>query len=268
MKIANLRIIADDFGLTKSVNDGIVFLLKENKINGASLMADGGAVDDAIIKLKGLSNPNLGIHFVLVEEKSLSGVGLSKNYRTFFIKYILGLIKLSEVEKELKAQLEKIISIGLKPNFINSHQHLHLLPGIMDIIIRLAKERQIPYVRTVNEIVFIPRSYYKYNLIFYNFFRFLQLIFLRFLSKLAKRKLKNAGLKYNDFFVGFMNAGNIGEGDIKFAQELAQKHPDKVIELSSHPGYENEDLRRQYGHWGNYSWKKELKLLEQMINDK
>lgn len=257
-----LKIIADDLGLAKSVNDGIIFLLKENKIHGASLMANGEAFEDAVAQLKNANNANTGIHFVLVEEKSISGIELPKSYKIFFINYLLGLIKLTEIEKELQAQLNKVIDVGIKPKFINSHQHLHLLPAITDIVIKLAKERQIPYVRTVNEIVFTSRSYCKYNVVFSKFFRFLQLIFLRFLSGVAKRKLKNAGLKSNNFFIGFVNAGNVREGDIKFTRELAKKYPNKIVELGCHPGYEDENLRRQYKHWGKYNWQKELNLLK------
>ena len=249
-----LRIIADDFGLIKSVNDGIVFLLKEGKISGASLMANGEAFEDAIAQLSGIQTANVGAHLVLVEEKSLSGMNLPKNHRTFFVRYILGLIKLSDIEKELRAQIKKITNAGVKINFVNSHQHLHLLPGIMGIVIKLAKEYQVPHIRLVNEVVFIPRSYYKYDILFSKFFRILQLFFLRFLSRLAKKQIQKAGLQCNDFFVGFVNAGSLSESDIKYAKNLAEKYPDKIIELGCHPGYEGEELKRKYKHWGNYNW--------------
>ena len=146
LKIKNLRIIADDLGLTKSVNDGIIFLLKKGKISGASLMANGEAFDDAVEKIKIFPDANVGIHFVLVEEKPLVLKSLSKNHKTFFIKYILGQVNLKDIEKELRAQLNKCVQAGIKPSFINSHQHLHLLPAIANIVIKLAKEFNIFYV--------------------------------------------------------------------------------------------------------------------------
>src|SRR3989344_3942543 len=135
-----LQIIADDLGLAKSVNDGIIFLLKEGKINGASLMANGEAFDDAVRQCLENKYANIGIHLVLVEEKQLTSMFFPKNHKAFFIKYLLGIIKLSDVENELRAQLSRMTSVGVKPAFINSHQHLHLLPGIMNVIIKLAKE--------------------------------------------------------------------------------------------------------------------------------
>ncbi|OGM99338.1 MAG: hypothetical protein A2817_02750 [Candidatus Yanofskybacteria bacterium RIFCSPHIGHO2_01_FULL_39_8b] len=261
-----LKIIADDLGLHKSVNDGIIFLVKNNKIDGASLMTSGEAFDDAIAQCLGAEPLNIGIHLVLVEEKSLSGIKLPKSHRLFFIKYILGLIKLSAIEKELRAQLDKCIQSGIKPTFINSHQHLHLLPGIMNIVISVAQEYRIPYIRIVNEIVFIPRSYYKYNssLIKFilKFLRIGQLLVLKLLSGLAKKKIKNSGLKCNDFFIGFVNAGDLSDEDINRAKKLANQYPNSVIELGCHPGHESRELREKY-KWGRaYNWKKELDLLE------
>lgn len=251
-----LQIVADDLGLNPAVNEGVFFAFKNGLIDGASLMANGEAFDDAIQRLKDFPGANIGAHLVLVEEKSLTGIKLSKNHKTFFVKYILGLIRKDDIAKEMEAQIQKILKAGIKPQFINSHQHLHLLPGIMRIIISLAKRSGIFYIRIVNEPVFLGHG---------KLFRQTQLLFLNFLSKLAKNKIRKAGLKYNDYFVGFIDAGKLGEGDIKKAEKLAQKYSDKIIELGCHPGHEDEGLREKYKHW-KYNWQMELDVLKK-IND-
>ncbi len=249
-----LKIIADDLGLHKSVNDGIIFLLKEGKIDGGSLMANGELFDDAVLQCLEVRPPNIGVHLNLVEQRSiLSGKPMTKNHRVFFIKYIFGLINKDEIAKELRAQVEKVVKAGIKPAFLNGNQHLHLLPGIMDVTVRLAKEYNIPYIRIVNE----PVSFREGKL-----FRQLQLIFLNFLSMSAKNKIRKANLKCNDYFIGFINAGNLSVSDIKLARELAAEYPDKVIEVGAHPGYQNHDLEEKYGHWGYSNWQKELELLK------
>lgn len=247
----NLKIIADDLGLAVPVNRGIFDLMKSGHVDGASLMANGEAFDDAIEITKMLPQANIGIHLVLVEEKSLTGIKLPKNHKEFFIKYIFGLINKKKIEAEFCAQIQKILHVGIKPVFINSHQHLHLLPGIMDIVIKIAKENNIEYIRLVNELI---RDEGK-------IFRKLQLLFLNFLSSLAKKKLEKHGLKYNDFFVGFINAGNLDKKDLQKAQELKNKHPDEIIELGCHPGFEDDQLRVKYKHWA-YNWREEYDLLK------
>lgn len=253
MHFTMLRIIADDLGLHKSVNDGIVFLLKEKKIDGASLMPNGEAFEDAVRQCKDFQFLNIGIHLNLVEQMSVIwGKPMLKNHRIFFIKYVLGLIGKDFIKRELEAQIKKVIQAGIKPVFFNGNQHLHLLPGIMNIVIRLAIKYGVNCIRIVNEPVSLGKG---------KLFRQLQLLFLNFLSKFAKNKIKKAGLKCNDYFVGFVNAGNLSEDDIKQAWELTENGHDKVVEVGCHPGYEDENLRRQYRHWGDYNWKKELNLL-------
>jgi chitin disaccharide deacetylase len=250
----NLLIIADDLGLHPRINDGIIEALKSGWITGASLMANGAAFDDAVEKYKVVRPPYIGLHLVLVEEKSLTGIVLPNNHKVFFIQYILGLIKLSDIEKELRAQINKCIDAGIRPAFINSHQHLHLLPGVMDIVVGLAKEFNISYIRTVNEVINIRRSSHIY--------RSLQLLFLNLLTLIASKKIIKNGLKTNNYFVGFLSAGNLGEEDIKKAKKLTNKYPDKTIELGCHPGYEDKELKDRYRHWGNYNWQNELSLLK------
>src|SRR3989338_11458981 len=197
----DISIIADDLGLLPSVNEGIFFALKNRLIDGASLMANGEAFDHAVRQCLENKYENIGIHLVLVEEKPITSMFFPKNHKTFFVKYLLGIIKLSDVENELRAQLSRMTSVGVKPAFINSHQHLHLLPGIMNVIIKLAKEFEVHYIRLVTEPIFFGEG---------SLFRRAQLLFLNFLSWLAKGKIEKAGLRHNDFFVGFLSAGNLG----------------------------------------------------------
>lgn len=215
-------------------------------------MPVGKEFDDAVAKAKDLGGAVLGIHFVLVDEKPLVLKTLPQNHKVFFIKYILGLIKPKDIEDELKAQLNKCIQAGVVPAFINSHQHLHLLPGIMNIVVGLAKEHGIPYIRIVNEPISLGHG---------KLFRQAQLLFLNFLSKIAKNKIKKAGLKCNDFFIGFINAGNLSLDDLILAKRLQNKHPDKIIELGCHPGFESSGLVDKYSRW-QYNWQKELELLD------
>ena len=54
------------------MNEGIFFALKNRLIDGASLMANGEAFDDAVRQCLENKYENIGIHLVLVEEKPLT----------------------------------------------------------------------------------------------------------------------------------------------------------------------------------------------------
>lgn len=247
-----VQVIADDLGLNAAVNDGIFLGLNKGFIDGASLMPNGKAFEDALSKIRNLDNPKIGIHFVLVEENPLVLKTFSKNHRIFFIKYIFGLISVRSIKRELEAQLNKCIQAGIKPAFINSHQHLHLLPGIMNIVIGLAKKHDILYIRTINEPVVFRKT---------KVMRKIQLLFLNFLSKLARSKIQKEGLLSNDYFIGFVNAGNLTKEDVLKAKNIKQPNPDKIIELGCHPGFEDEMLKENYRDW-KYNWKMEFELLD------
>lgn len=265
MATNNLKIIADDLGLDESVNEGIFFALKKGLVSGASLMANGNAFNHAVNLIKSDPWVNIGIHLGLVEEKSLAlpheipslvdrTGSFPASYRHFFIKYVLGRINKSEIEREYEAQIKKCLDNGIKLNFMNSHQHLHLLPAISGIMVKLAKKYRIPYIRTVNG-PFQSQG---------GVFRKAQLAILRLLSKIAKNKIRKSGLETNDYFVGFINAGNLSSADIKLAIKLKNKKPDLTIELGCHPGFENDELRGKYHHW-DYHWENDLKTLKETL---
>jgi len=244
-----IKIIADDLGLDESVNQAIVSLLKEKAIDGASLMANGQAFEDALVRIRELNfESNIGAHLVLVGEKSILGGDLNPDYKVFFIKYLLGKINFKNIEDELRAQLKKIVDAGIQLRFLNSHQHLHLLPKLGLITIKLAKEFNIPYIRTVSEPFYAG-----------SFFRRVQLILLRYFSSRLTKRIKANNLQTNDCFAGFLKAGSIGLKDLEKARELARKNPSKIVELNCHPGFENPELRGRY-KWG-YSWEAEYNLL-------
>ena len=67
--------------------------------------------------------------------------------RLYFILKSFNKNFLDEVEKEYRAQIEKIIK-NVKVDHIDSHVHMHAIPNLFKIVCKLAKEYNIPYVRT------------------------------------------------------------------------------------------------------------------------
>src|SRR5580692_10909991 len=110
---------ADDFGMTRGVNEGIIRGHREGILTSTTLMANGPEFDDAVARAK--LNPELGIgcHLVLVggpavapKEKISSLVdgngNLPESLGAFVARLSVGLIRLNAIERELRAQIEKI----------------------------------------------------------------------------------------------------------------------------------------------------------------
>src|ERR1700677_2331171 len=116
---------ADDFGLTRGVNEGIVSAHQDGILTSATLMATGPAFDDAVERA--LANPSLGVgcHLVLVGGKAVSPPAeipsladaagkMPESLPAFVAKISTGKINPGEVERELRAQIKKIRPAGVE----------------------------------------------------------------------------------------------------------------------------------------------------------
>jgi predicted glycoside hydrolase/deacetylase ChbG (UPF0249 family) len=145
--VKRLIVTADDVGLHRGMTDGAIRAHAEGIVTACSLVANGVAFDDAVERLRDTPSLEVGVHLALVEERALTtGAPMPKGYIHFLLSR-----KPFDVERELRAQLEKVLATGLRVTHLNGHQHLHMLPRIFTIVQRLADEHGIGYVRVVND---------------------------------------------------------------------------------------------------------------------
>ena len=135
---------ADDFGLNPGVSQGILSLADRDRLSAVSCMVNGADFNLRAKDLFALRNKvQIGLHFNLTE-----GHFLSERDRPCFglnellLKSHARLIKPSFIVKELNAQLDHFIHImGMMPDFIDGHQHVHQFPIIRTIILNLYEQR-------------------------------------------------------------------------------------------------------------------------------
>ena len=145
---------ADDFGLTRGVNAGIIRAHREGILTSATLMANGSAFEDAVEGA--LANPTLGVgcHLVLVggfsvappeEIPTLAGRDgrLPASLATLVAKVTTGKIRAVDMERELLAQIEKIRRAGIDPTHLDTHKHAHAHPGVLEAVGRVARQTGI-----------------------------------------------------------------------------------------------------------------------------
>ena len=153
---------ADDFGLCASINRGVIASHHEGIVRAASLICTGDAFDEAADYARKNPSLDLGLHLSLVDGTPVGSpstvptlIGTDgffhPNYGSFLRRYITGKIAVVEIETEFRAQLRKVLDAGLRISHIDSHQHLHVLPAILEIVTRLAGEHGIPAVRLPDE---------------------------------------------------------------------------------------------------------------------
>ena len=62
----------------------------------------------------------------------------------------------STLERELRAQIERVVSAGITPSHLDSHKHSHTHPRVMKAIARVAADFGIKSVRNPFENVAAP----------------------------------------------------------------------------------------------------------------
>ncbi|MEJ8322707.1 chitin disaccharide deacetylase [Kosakonia sacchari] len=143
-----LIVNADDFGLSKGQNYGIIDSFRHGVVTSTTALVNGDAVEHAA----GLSRrePLLGVgmHFALTLGKPLTPMpGLARNGQLG--KWIWQMaqedaLPLEEIAGELEAQYQRFIALfGREPTHLDSHHHVHMIPQILPIVAEFAAERGV-----------------------------------------------------------------------------------------------------------------------------
>jgi predicted glycoside hydrolase/deacetylase ChbG (UPF0249 family) len=220
-------------------------------------MPVGRAFDQAARLAREAPGLDIGIHLTLVEERPLlpahqlpSLVGsegrLLPHADRFVLRYLAGRIALAEVRRELAEQCRRVLDAGLSPSHVDSHQHLHLLPRLLEVVLELCREFGIPTIRLVHE----PRVVRQVGRT--PPARIGQALILNALSRRARLR-QRSGV---DGFLGFLCAGRLDERELLRLLEHLPNHG--TWELGCHPGLP--DGETPYPHWG-YHWESALAAL-------
>src|SRR5689334_13125533 len=157
-----LIVNADDFGFTEQVSRGILDAHREGIVTSTTLMANGAAFDAAVAMSRQAPRLGIGVHLNLTEGEPVSPalripslVDGSGRLHLTPARLLKGLfrrqINLGDVETELRRQITRILSAGISPTHLDGHKHVHVLPGVSEIVIRLAQEFSIRRVRCPQE---------------------------------------------------------------------------------------------------------------------
>lgn len=149
---------ADDFGFSSGINKGIIKSYKKGLTTSTSIVCNTKNFDRDIKELKKLEELGKGVHLNLTVGKPISNErdiptltnkkGLfEKNVYNFIFKLTILRVKREHIERELEAQIKKAVYKLDDIDHIDSHQHVHILPQIYPIVLKLAKKYKIPFVR-------------------------------------------------------------------------------------------------------------------------
>jgi chitin disaccharide deacetylase len=259
----SIIVTADDLGLDPYINKGIVDAYQNGIITCSALLMNAPATEEGITIARGNPGLEVGIHLSIVEGYSLrnvastiteikpyfdSGICLKRNWSEFVKCYLMGRIDLNELEEEFELQIRKFKSNFDSIPFLNSTQHMHLLPGIWKIVLKLCKTHGIKYIR-------LPRLTFPDRLWFNK--RILYIFPFSLLGSYCRLSLKNTGIQSADNVVGMQFSGNISAEKLKF---ILSHLGHGVNEIVLHPGFKSQYLINHLpSSYSNFEWEEELK---------
>jgi predicted glycoside hydrolase/deacetylase ChbG (UPF0249 family) len=261
--LRKLIVTADDVGLHPGMTRGALAACDAGIVTAVSVAAVGRAFAPAVelLQERGTTGPDVGIHLTLVGERPLSPpkripslVGpdgaLLPGYPALAQRSLLGRLAAAEVEAELRLQIERLLQTGLPVVHANSHQHLHVLPGIWEIVLRLVEEHGIRFVRIPGEPAlggrWTPRA--------------AQLAMLNHLSRRARRRLPGTGrIAAPARTLGLADAGHLTVESLGRALAGVGETGGSAAELVCHPGIGDRALATAYD-W-DYRWDAETAAL-------
>jgi len=184
-------ITVDDFGINEQANKLIEKTIKTKIVTHVSVMTNMPGSIQAFEIIKRSRGVEYGLHLNLTQPFG-------------------GLVHLENKIREQIKLLRKIAPI----TFINSHHHVHFIPWIANIVIKLAKQYRIQYIRRPQKIWFPPAGKSR--------------IIKSLAIQIAGTLVNLRGLKSSDYFI---DLDWINE---TYRLEILRKLP-KNVEISCHP---------------------------------
>jgi predicted glycoside hydrolase/deacetylase ChbG (UPF0249 family) len=151
---------ADDLGMSLEVNDAIFALIARGCLTSATVLANGVALGDAITRARDFPKCSFGIHLNASEFRPLTddpGLSPIRDRTGNFINNRLREICITPalqdaIVSEWLAQVNLVRSLGLAVSHLDSHHHMHTVPGIFFSLKKVQKVAGINRVRTTMNI--------------------------------------------------------------------------------------------------------------------
>ena len=152
----NLRINADDFGLHPGISRAIVGAAREGLVNAFSVVPFADEESAGLLS-EACSIPGIriGAHLSFVEVPLLTRPAAfpdgrpPASHREFLRLWLGRRITRQIVRDEWRAQLDRLRQRlgGAGISHLDSHQHLHALPGLWTVARELQREYRVPLLR-------------------------------------------------------------------------------------------------------------------------
>ena len=246
--VRELIVNADEFGLTEGANLGIAEVYQNGICTSTTLVANMYAFDHAVDLARQMPGLAVGVHLnithgspVLPEVRVHSLVdddGLFYRRGPFLRRAIAGQVDLIHIEDEFRAQIEKVMAVGILPSHLDSHESIYMYPPIFRVLASLAREFHLP-VRLQDERLathgFASREV---QVRYLTSETFAKNQVMNILANRYRVLLRDWGIPTTDHFISTFGCYRKQPNDLYAAlrHELVNL-PEGVAELMVHPGF-------------------------------
>ncbi len=249
----NLIVNADDLGWTAGVNRGVAEAHRNGIVTSASLLANGAAFAEAVELARKTRGLGVGVHLNLSDGPPTAAreavptlVNASREFEggpdSLLLKIATRGLSMREVEMEWEAQISKVRGAGVEPTHLDGHKHVHMLPGLFEIALRLAKRHGIGAIRVSHEAsglrAALSTGKVRAAVVLK---QGVQARGLKLLARDAREQADRAGVSTADYFCGIAQTGELTKEGVA---RLLRSLPEGTTELMCHPGYADEALRK------------------------
>jgi hopanoid biosynthesis associated protein HpnK len=251
--VRNLIVNADDLGWTEGVNRGIVEAHRNGIVTSTSLLANGGAFASGVDMARSTPGLGVGVHLnlsdgppVAAPELVTSLVNNSGEFEggpeSLLLRIASRGLAAYEVEQEWQAQIEKVRDAGIQPTHLDGHKHVHMLPGLFEIALRLAKRYAVRAIRVAHEASTLRAALSTGEELHTAAVlkQGVQARGLKLLARDAREQAEQAGISTTDYFCGIAQTGEMTKDGVA---QLLRSLPEGTTELMCHPGYADEALQ-------------------------
>jgi hopanoid biosynthesis associated protein HpnK len=251
--LKNLIVNADDLGWTTGVNRGIAEAHRNGIVTSASLLANGAAFASGVELAKSTPGLGVGVHLNLSDGPPIAPRelvasllndqgGFAGGPESLLLRIAKRDVTVREVEQEWEAQIEKVKDAGIQPTHLDGHKHVHMLPGLFEVALRLAKRYGIGAIRVAHEASSLRSALSAGDELHTSVVlkQGVQARGLKLLARDAREQAERAGISTADYFCGIAQTGEMTkEGVARLLRHL----PEGTTELMSHPGYADQELQ-------------------------
>ncbi|MBW4614955.1 MAG: hopanoid biosynthesis-associated protein HpnK [Desmonostoc vinosum HA7617-LM4] len=234
-----LIINGDDFGFSRGVNEAIITAHEKGVLTSTSLMVSGDAADEAIALARTHPNLGVGLHLVLVCGRSVlppeqiphlvdSEGNFPDSPLQAGLRYQFHRAAREELRQEIRAQLTKFRESGLHLSHVDGHLHLHVHPVVLGILVELAQEFEIKFIR-------LPAEELGMNLKFDRGGLLTKLVWSGVFGRLrdyGEGLLKSQGISFAHRVYGLLQTGSVTE---EYLLGLIPQIQTDLVEIYSHP---------------------------------